>query len=304
MRTLRGLHLTLFAAFLLAACGTDSKPSGDQPLDPPPPAGGQQLATSTYHLMPGEEVYMCYQFYSPSDAPVAITRVDELSMPGIHHFALYQAFGRNEPDAPHVCNTLIKTTWLPIWGANTGMHSLELPAGTGFVIQPDTQYIVQLHLQNTSDSAIDVRGGVNLTYDRSPSIIPAGMYAIGSEAIDIPAGATDYQVPVSCTPGKTMNVFAVLPHMHKLGTQIDMTSTPAGGATTDFYKVDPWVFGNQPLDMINAQVSPTDAFNLTCHYTNTTNADVKYGESSDDEMCFFVFFYYPYDHLDGCITGA
>jgi hypothetical protein len=41
---------------------------------------------------------------------------------------------------------------------------------------------------------------------------------------------------------------------------------------------------------------------MTCHYDNHTDADVKYGESSDDEMCFFVMFYYPYTGLDGCIT--
>ena len=127
---MRAACLVMLAA--VVGCGTDD-PSSEGPLEPAPPEGGQQLATTTYRLQPGEEKYICYQFYSP-DAAVAITRVEEVSAPGIHHMFLFQAFGRNEPDAPHECNTLIKTTWNPIWVANTGEHSLQAPEGTGFVI--------------------------------------------------------------------------------------------------------------------------------------------------------------------------
>jgi hypothetical protein len=56
--------------------------------------------------------------------------------------------------------------------------------------------------------------------------------------------------------------------------------------------------------MLDATITPADMFDLTCTYNNPTNAPVAYGESSDDEMCFFVLFYYPYDHLDGCIIGG
>jgi hypothetical protein len=290
-------------AVAFAGCGADDPPT-DLPLEPGPPDGGQQLATTTYHLQPGEEKYICYQFYSPDDA-VAITRVDEISAPGIHHMFLFQAFGRNEPDAPHECNTLIKTTWNPIWVANTGEHSLEMPTGTGFVIAPGTQYIVQLHMQNTGDEPLDIRGGLNLTYVHDvASLTPAGMYGIGSFTLEVPPGATNYQVPVSCTPQKEMHVFGVLPHMHKLGTKIELQRTPAGGEQSMFYKVDPWTFGDQPLDMLTATITPGDQLDLTCSYANPSDKAVPYGESSDQEMCFFLLFYYPYDHIDGCVIGS
>ncbi len=299
---MRGLQISLvFVA--VAACGTEEA-QVDGPLEPPPPAGGQQLATATYTLQPGEERYMCYQFYSPDDA-VAITHLDQISMPGVHHFALFQAFGRNEPDEPHECDTLIKQTWLPIWVSGTGSHEMTMPAGTGFVIEPATQYIVQLHLQNSGDAPLEVRGGVNLAYERDlSSITKAGMYGLGSFELEIPPQTSNYQVPVSCDPGKEMHVFGVLPHMHKFGTSIAMTRTVGDGPTESFYKVDSWAFGNQPLDMLDATITPGDHFELTCSYANPTDSVVRYGESSDDEMCFFVLFYYPYDHLDGCIIGG
>jgi hypothetical protein len=297
------IHTFAVPWLFVIACATNT-PTGEAPLSPAPPEGGQQLASSTYDLQPGEELYMCYQFYSPKDA-VAITKVESISMPGVHHMGIYQAFGRNEEDAPHECMTLIKDTWLPVWGSGTGSPELTLPDGTGFVIQPQTQYILQLHLQNTTDGVLKIRGGVNLTYNHDvTNVTPAGMYAFGTFRMTIPPTTTDYQVPIDCQPGKLMNVFAVFPHMHKIGTKLEVTRAIPGSDPAPFYKIDPWVFGNQPMDPLFATSNPGDQFHLVCHYNNPTANAVTYGESSDNEMCFFVLFYYPFDHLDGCVAGS
>lgn len=299
---MRAVFLSMVAVIAVAACGSDD-PTTEGPLDPAPPEGGQQLATTTYRLEPGEEKYMCYQFYSPATS-VGITRVEQISAEGIHHFALFQAFGRNEPDPPHECDTLIKQTWMPIWVSGTGSHEVTLPAGTAFVIAPETQYIIQLHLQNTSDDPIDIRGGVNLTYEHDvATITPAGMYAVGSFEVEIPPKTTNHSLPVSCAPGKEMNVFGVFPHMHKLGSKIELMRTVGNAAPEMFYKVDPWRFGDAPVELIDKKVASTDTFDLTCTWSNPNDHVVGFGESSEDEMCFFVMFYYPYDHLDGCIVG-
>ena len=286
---------------LLVACGTDSK-AGDPPLDPPPPEGGQQLATSSYHLDPGQEIYMCYQFYSPADAAVAITHVQSISETGIHHLALFQAFGRNEPDAPHECASLIKETWQPIFVSGTGSKELALPDGTGFVIQPGTQYILQLHIQNATDKPLDVRAGINLTYQRDLTMLqPAGIWAAGRQDINIPPNTTDYQAHESCVAAKQRHIFAVFPHMHKLGTQFDVTITPQGGAPSSFYQVNPWIFGDQPVEPLDMVLQPTDQIDVTCHWNNPGSTAVTFGESSDNEMCYFVTFYYPFENLEGCI---
>ena len=294
---LRRAMRTHFAPLALAlfACGTDKAA-----LDPQPPAGGQQLATDVYHLEPGQEVYMCYQFYSP-DQDVAITKAETIAEPGIHHLALFQAFGTHEPDEAHECNTPIKISWLPVFVTGTGSKDLEMPSGVGMMIKAKTQYILQLHLQNTQEAAIDIRAGVNLTYDHNPTALQAaGIWAAGKQDINIPPTTTDYQVSESCTANKDRHVFAVFPHMHKLGTKMDVTVT-RGGQTTSYYSVDPWQFGNQPIELMDGPLGPTDKIEVTCHWNNPTNAAVTYGESSDNEMCYFVTFYYPYDHLDGCI---
>jgi hypothetical protein len=295
---MRACHLLLPVLVALGACTSSGD---DAQLDPPPPSGGQQLASTSYQLAPGQEIYMCYQFYSPSDKPLAITHVDTISMAGIHHMALYQTYEVQEPNAPHECMVLIKDTWLPVFVSATGSHDLQLPDGTGFIIQPKTQYVLQIHMLNATEQPLDIRGGINLTYADPTGLQPAGIYAIGNQEINIPAGATDYTVSEPCMTGKTLNIFAVLPHMHELGTEFDVTLQQQGGSATPWYTVDPWVFGNQPVAPMTYVSPPTDMWNVTCHWDNPTNAPVTYGESTTNEMCYFVFFYYPFDQLDGCI---
>ena len=291
--------LALVVASALGACTSSGS---DGALNPGPPPGGQQLATPSYHLEPGEEKYMCYQFYSPADA-VAVTHVDTITMPGIHHIALYQVLaGNNEPDDAHECPVIFKVSWIPVFVSGTGAKDFSFPSGVGMKISSKTQYVLQLHMQNATEKPMDLRAGVNLTYDKNPdSLQAAGIFALGKMQIDIPPSSTDFSLTETCKSGKTRNVFAVLPHMHKLGTSMDVMLTPSGGAQSSFYNVSPWTFGNQPIEPLVQTLGPDDSLTATCHWNNPGTKDVTYGESSDNEMCFFVMFYYPFDRLDGCI---
>jgi hypothetical protein len=47
-----------------------------------------------------------------------------------------------------------------------------------------------------------------------------------------------------------------------------------------------------PLDPI-LQLHAGDTITTECTYENNTGKDVTFGESSDTEMCFSVFFRYP-----------
>ena len=126
---MRAHHYLIPCVLAVVGCGGGGTTAPDattmEPaLSPAAPDGGQQLATNTFHLTAGQEVYMCYQFRSPSDA-VAITHVSSLSAPGVHHLALFQAFGRDEDAAPHECATLIRETWQPIFVSGTGAKAIE-----------------------------------------------------------------------------------------------------------------------------------------------------------------------------------
>ena len=287
------------ATALLLSCGDDAPQNG--PLQPLPPPGGQQLATTPYTVNPGEEKYFCYTFHSPKDAPRGIIEVQPIAGAIVHHMVLFQTLVA-EKEGFSECPVLIKQTWLPIWGGGRSTNGIRLPDGVAFNMDSDTQYLVQLHLLNAGQQPVTERSGINLTYAPVGSnLTPAGIFAFGSFNIDIPAGAMDVQKTISCNATKDMHVFATFPHMHKIGKKLEfMHGTTQADATMQYAK-DPWVFGDQPMDPVDFMIHTGDYYQTTCTWDNTTTADVKYGESSNNEMCFFLLFYYPYDSLGGCV---
>lgn len=313
----RLLAPALAALTLVGACGGDDGAAsadaapvgadaddGTGPLDPPPPANGQQLTTPEYSLEAGEEAYLCYTFDAPADAARAITKIETISEASVHHILFVKTMER-EPAEPFSCPELIRLNWAPIYAVGAGAPGLTLPEGVGFPVAAGTQYLVQLHLQNIGDAAVTERAGLNLTYaDDTAGTIPAGLYAMGSFALTIPGGATDHTQTIACDAEFPMNVFAIFPHMHKLGTKLAFRHGATESVATEKYAKDPWIFGDQPMDPLDLTVATGDFVESTCHWANPDGDPVGFGESSDAEMCFTLLFYYPAaSDLSGCVTG-
>lgn len=306
-RTVSGSGRVTAWAVLAASlsCTSSSPPAGDAaPMGlPPPPAGGQQLASDPYTLQGGQEKYYCYTFRSP-DREAAVTAVQALSGQLVHHVALFQTT-TPEPEGFHECNVLIRTSWRPIWAGGTGRRDFRLPANVGFRVPPNTQYLIQYHLQNTRPTPVTERSGLNLTYAPDPAqVTPAGIYALGSFSLDIPARAQRFQQVIDCVADRELRVFAAFPHMHKLGTRVRFEAGPTRDALSPLYQIDPWPFGDQPLDPVDFTIRPGTHMRATCEWNNPLNRAIRFGESSDDEMCIFTLFYYPFESLAGCIIDG
>jgi hypothetical protein len=296
-------------ALLLIGCGGSSSsgpktitlPDGTVVLDPAPPTGGQQLTSDPFTIQPGQERYLCWTFRSPSDAARAITAVSSIQGRVVHHVVVFRTI-IDEWERVFDCPILERTSWIPIWAGGTGNPSLVTPDGVAFIVQPNTQYLLQLHLQNTTESPVSSQAGVNITYDANVSKYqPAGIFALGKFNLDIPAHQLGYSATTTCSSHRAMNVFAAFPHMHKLGKKLVFESGTSASDATMRYQIDPWVFGNQPMDRVDFQIARGDYLSSTCTWDNTTDADVQFGESSDNEMCFMILFYYPFTSLGGCV---
>ena len=303
LRAMRARSMALLGLFGLFGCGGDDGGGGmtDDVLDPPPPEGGQQLTTTEYTLEPGEEKYLCWTWDSPSDGERAITEIVPIAGPVVHHIVLVKTRQR-EAEAHFECNELLSTNWEPIWASGAGSNTLTMPEGVGFKVQPGSQYLVQLHLLNSSEGTVSERMGINLRYaPDAGAIIPAGFYPQGSFQTRIPAEETEYTQTIECPVDREMNVFAVFPHMHKIGRRM----TVEAGATSDsmemMYMIDPWAFGDQPFDLVDFRVTSGTRVKTSCTWLNDTGAEVTFGESTFNEMCFSMLFYYPFSDLVLCI---
>jgi Copper type II ascorbate-dependent monooxygenase, C-terminal domain len=293
---MRKRHALVIGLGLLGACsGTPGS------MDPAPPAHGYQLKTPDVTLAAGEERYECYTVSLAEAADVAVTQFQSFTGPVVHHYEVFQTLAPEQSGLFDCSQTLIKQTWLPLFGGGVASGGLTLPDGAGFKIPKDAQLLVQLHLLNATPSSATTHIVVNMDYAAdATTVTPAGIFALGSMTINLPAGAMGMQVGSMCKAPKQLNVFAVQPHMHKLGTKIVLEHGTAASPPV-VYQRDPWVFGAQPIDLFSTVVQPGDYIGTECTFDNTTGQTVTYGESTTNEMCYFVLFYTPFDKLDGCI---
>jgi len=300
MKTTAALVLTALA---LAACGGDTTPPNMNmlPKDPPAPERGIQIKAGEYTVAPGEERYLCWAVTLQEPADVAVTRIDVFDASAVHHVLVSRAL-QAEP-ATSECPVLARTTWQPFYGGGKGTKGLVLPDGAGFRIAGNTQVVVQLHLLNATTQPVTEKAFVNLTYAADATqVVPAGIFTLGTLGISIPPGATDYEVGAGCAAPKDLNVFAALPHMHQIGTRITFSYGATQTDARELVRRDPWLFGEQEMELMKLPVKKGEYISTACRYNNTTDKTVGWGESSLDEMCFFAMFYTPYSGGgNGCI---
>ena len=266
-----------------------------------PPDTPHSDVTAAYTLQPGDEKYFCYTINLPADRDIAITKMTPKYGIGTHHILFAQTI-TPEADGFTECPVLIRDTWLPLYTGGLNSGPLELPPSTGFtVLQRGQQVLLQLHLQNVSDQPITDTTTMRVDYtDVTPELIPAGIFGFDNRKLDIPAHTNAAVNQMNCSVDRDLDVFAVLGHMHKHGTHLDVSRGVSAG--DEMLYAEDWNFETQPVTPMTYKVHKSDNIFLRCTHANSGDAAVPYGESSDTEMCAFVMFYAPAAGLDGCIN--
>jgi Copper type II ascorbate-dependent monooxygenase, N-terminal domain/Copper type II ascorbate-dependent monooxygenase, C-terminal domain len=245
--------------------------------------------------------YVCYGFDAPTTAARQIVgfqpRIDNTKI--VHHVLLYQADAAVSP-TPTACQGGAVGTNKLLYGWAPGGEAFELPAEAGYPMATGTtHYLVQVHYNNIQGLAGQTdSSGFDLCSTDQLRPNAADVLAFGSVNFSIPPHQT---VDVTCdlkvaatTP--EMHVISAFPHMHQLGTVIETTATPAaGGADVSLGGVAQWSFSNQLWFPLAQTVHPGDTVHTRCAWNNTTDATVKFGETTEDEMCFSFTMYYPAD---------
>lgn len=119
----------------------------------------------------------------------------------------------------------------------------------------------------------------------------------GTTSISIPPLSTVMVTSTCNIPAQApqVNLIAVWPHMHKLGTEFKIQRTPLGGTQSTILDWA-WNFGNQPMYTVSNGLTAKggDIIDTTCTWYNTSSTNtVHFGELSSDEMCLDFFYYYP-----------
>jgi hypothetical protein len=284
-------------AALVASCGGGSQGMPGGPMPDAGPAPSSLTISAPYTLAAGQEVtYQCMATTVHFTGTAYINAFTPHTPQGVHHLVLFIDHTHSQPEGEFPCAFVSGGPLTPIYAAGINANPTVFPTGVGYPLQDGDQLVLQVHELNAGCNSINGTAGLDVGLaPPGTQITPAQVSFVGNVTFTVPMGAAGYQVNGQCShlPAGT-NVFAVFPHMHQIGASINVSlDTPSGPQT--LANVTPWRFTEQPVINVSpiAQVAAGGRESVTCTYNNTTNQPVSFGQSSTDEMCFAITYFYP-----------
>lgn len=259
----------------------------------------------------GQDTYRCFVIPSTALQDTDMSTIDFL--PGdraiVHHIILYQdttgqaqALDGADGQPGYTCfggpGIDLSFSTLPLAGWAPGQRSSFLPDGIGIQVKQGASFIMQVHYSPSRATGEDV---TRVGLYRATTAVQKHLYQVPiiNEDFTIPAGATNYVVTsnFAIPPLFDAQAINIYPHMHLLGQQIKVDTTPPGKQPSqpmiyenawDFRWQGYYTYTNAMALKAGSNVS------LTCTYDNSDNnpnnpnnplIPVSFGERTIDEMC-------------------
>lgn len=314
MRSL-ALVLALSAA---AACGGSSTPSDDVPADDTPPGGDTYSVTwGPLTVQPGVEDTACITVKLANPSPIKVHQLHNTLSTVSHHFIVYRDNTATEENlTPTPCQpfagTLNPANASPIMITQRSDETLTLPDGIAYSFGAKQFIRLEMHYINAGDVAADATATAEfVTMDEADVDNEADFMFIGSPDINFTLAPGDsqslqaYFAAPSALDG--INFFALTGHTHQLGTDMNVsTAASEGGAETEIYNPTPFLWNEPETKRVDFTIPSGGGFDFSCTWTNngTASKSVQFGESANDEMCFFWTYYYPSRGARVCVHSA
>jgi hypothetical protein len=223
---------------------------------------------------------------------------------GSHHVIIYRVADTEEKLTPYDCqpfsDTLDPTKGSPLMITQKKDDLLTLPKGVAFSLDPNQMIRIEMHYINATAKELEVH--------EKTTFIPiadaefkdeASLLFLGDPDIDIAPHSSATLGPVYLPlPSNLSDIkfFGITGHAHQWGTNVKVATTDGkDGTDTSVYDVPNWqwsepatVYADPPF-----QIPAGGGFRFSCEWNNQSDATVKFGESANDEMCFFWAYYYP-----------
>lgn len=278
----------------------------DVPVEPSPSEcedvyfTARQDASGAPFNVPTGEQYYCFSYHvsSMAGAQGLAFYPKIINTNVIHHWLLYKMGTAQTDGAVNAClGTHPDGELLAGWAFGGGNWFLPshvgIDMGTG-------DFILEVHYNNSTGTTQQDSSGVKVCKAVTPRPDVAGISWVGTEAINIPPGAQNFDVPSNCRPttNQDIHILTTWPHMHKLGVRmLDKIHRSDGTVETLIDK--PFSFNNQIQYPTPTVLKPGEWLENHCYYTNDTGSTVNFGESTSAEMCYDFVLAYPANTLVG-----
>ncbi len=302
------LACLVFSALTLG-CKKSDTTGDDTAADAPPLTGDVYTLTwPTQTIGTTIENTQCIWMRLNNTAPIKVHQIHNTLATTSHHLIIYKdQMDTTEQLTPVDCQGFTGALnpsgqIAPLVITQKEDDEVTLPDHVAYTLEANQMIKIELHYINSTDAAAQTNATINF-YAADPATITdeAGVLFAGSLDIDIPAHspATLHQfltLPTTDLDMSASKIFAITGHTHRLGTQVTVgTAASRSDAVTQVYAPAPFSW-SEPLTTTYAtpfSVPAGGGFDFQCDWTNTTNNAVQFGESANQEMCFFWVYYYP-----------
>lgn len=230
----------------------------------------------------------------------------------VHHMLLLkdtggdagEAYGISDPSAGFDCRSpMMEDDWTILHAWAPGMGATMLPEGTGMALAPGDQIVLQMHYFSSSDQApAPDQSSYLLKLSSQAPDETIEVYPIGPTGFRIPADEADYEIheELDWNYPLTITIYGVFPHQHVLGKRYESWIDHNDG-TIDCLARGDWDFHHQAFYMYDepTTLEMGDTLAGGCTWDNSADnpdqyndppEDVYYGEGTNQEMCYFLFY--------------
>jgi hypothetical protein len=306
------LFVLMFGCSSDPVMGGGADAGGDPASDAP--LGGGQSFTVTWGpvtVPPSTEDTRCVEKKLGNLSSAWIGALDT-HLTASHHLIVYRVPGDVERPEPYACQPFFDTlepesASAPLMISQVEDERLELPAGVAFGLDANQLVRLELHYVNYGDTELTVDAAATfVTLEPAEFQYEANFLFTGNPDIDLPVGVSELGPTWFPLPSELsdVKVFGMTGHTHQWGTDVEVehraTKTAAGQMIYDF---ETWNWEEPPVARFEPALEmPSGAgFRFTCRWNNESGGRVGFGESAEDEMCFFWSYYYPSQGHKVCV---
>jgi len=252
----------------------------------------------------GTERTQCVVKRLGNDTAIKVHQIHNQLLDGSHHLIVYRTNDTEEAPEPVDCQPFVDTLdperGSPLMVTQKKDEVLTLPDRVGFVLDANVMIRLEMHYLNATQGDIDVSAtSTFVTMPDDEFEHAADFLFLGNPDIDIPPnssytlGPTFLPLPDNLAGSK---FFGITGHTHQWGTNVTVDYAPSeAGPDTSLYDIPGWQWDEPATVRLDPplELASGGGFRFTCEYDNMSSNQVGFGESAEDEMCFFWAYYYP-----------
>lgn len=302
-----------------AGGGADSRSQGDGSDgsdDPDILIADYALTWGPVAVRPSQESTQCVWLRLSNEQEIKVHQMHNVLSSSSHHLIVYKDdMDTTEQRTPVPCQPFsgaLNTTGkiFPMMITQKHDEKLTLPNAVAYTLAPHQMIKIEMHYLNPSDVVEQVTATVTFSAAEPTAIRDeANILFIGTPDIRLEANKMT-EIHRFFNPGSAgldladAKFFAITGHTHQLGLSVNVgiAETPTS-AVTPVYAPAQFLW-NEPETTVHRpefQVDIAGGFDFTCRYFNNSGKTVTFGESANDEMCFFWAYYYPSQGSKVCI---